>query len=149
MGLSPSAGDDSDGWLQWPLIRSLSYMADAYLFKSHLFGCHVTVISLSLILLSLCPSGKERISRDSPYEQEGKVQFVIDAVYAMAHALHSMHQDLCPGAMGLCAKMDPVEGRLLLSYIRSVNFNGKSGSGFQARSQTCWYTYPCKDIPLT
>lgn len=69
--------------------------------------------------------GEERISRDSQYEQEGKVQFVIDAVYAMAHALHSMHMDLCPGSMGVCEKMDPVEGRMLLQYIRSVNFNGE------------------------
>ncbi|MEQ2214477.1 Metabotropic glutamate receptor 8 [Xenoophorus captivus] len=54
---------------------------------------------------------------------EGKVQFVIDAVYAMAHALHMMHMDLCPGSMGVCEKMDPVEGRMLLQYIHSVNFN--------------------------
>lgn len=72
-----------------------------------------------------CLPGEERISRDSQYEQEGKVQFVIDAVYAMAHALHSMHLDLCPGYMGVCEKMDPVEGRMLLQYIRSVNFNGE------------------------
>lgn len=52
------------------------------------------------------------------------MQFVIDAVYAMAHALHSMHMDLCPGSMGVCEKMDPVEGRMLLQYIHSVNFNG-------------------------
>lgn len=69
--------------------------------------------------------GEERISRDSQYEQEGKVQFVIDAVYAMAHALHSMHLDLCPGYMGVCEQMDPVEGRMLLQYIHSVNFNGE------------------------
>lgn len=72
-----------------------------------------------------CPAGDERISRDSQYEQEGKVQFVIDAVYAMAHALHSMHLDLCAGSMGVCEKMDPVDGRMLLQYIRSVNFNGE------------------------
>ncbi|KAJ8257763.1 hypothetical protein GJAV_G00189420 [Gymnothorax javanicus] len=74
-------------------------------------------------------TGEERISRHSPYEQEGKVQFVIDAVYAMAHALHSMHLDLCAGSMGVCEKMDPVEGRMLLKYIRAVNFNGSAGTG--------------------
>uniref|UniRef100_A0A8C4ZWD8 Glutamate receptor, metabotropic 6b n=1 Tax=Gadus morhua TaxID=8049 RepID=A0A8C4ZWD8_GADMO len=74
-------------------------------------------------------TGEERISRESSYEQEGKVQFVIDAVYAMAHAIHSMHIDLCPGYMGICDKMDPVEGRMLLQYIRSVNFNGSAGTG--------------------
>lgn len=77
------------------------------------------------VLSLFLPSGDERISRDSQYEQEGKVQFVIDAVYAMAHALHSMHMDLCPGSMGVCDKMDPVEGRMLLQYIRGVNFNGE------------------------
>uniref|UniRef100_A0A671TD61 Metabotropic glutamate receptor 6-like n=1 Tax=Sinocyclocheilus anshuiensis TaxID=1608454 RepID=A0A671TD61_9TELE len=74
-------------------------------------------------------TGEERISRDSAYEQEGKVQFVIDAVYAMAHALHSMHIDLCLGSMGVCDKMDPVDGRMLLSYIRAINFNGSAGTG--------------------
>ncbi|KAG5838879.1 hypothetical protein ANANG_G00228340 [Anguilla anguilla] len=58
-----------------------------------------------------------------------KVQFVIDAVYAMAHALHSMHLDLCAGAAGVCDKMDPVEGRMLLKYIRAVSFNGSAGTG--------------------
>uniref|UniRef100_A0A3Q2ZN14 Glutamate metabotropic receptor 6 n=1 Tax=Kryptolebias marmoratus TaxID=37003 RepID=A0A3Q2ZN14_KRYMA len=66
-----------------------------------------------------------RIGQDSSYEQEGKVQFVIDAVYAVAHALHNMHQNLCPNRHGVCSNMDPVEGRLLLDYIRTVNFNGK------------------------
>uniref|UniRef100_A0A671NZ74 Glutamate receptor, metabotropic 6b n=1 Tax=Sinocyclocheilus anshuiensis TaxID=1608454 RepID=A0A671NZ74_9TELE len=74
-------------------------------------------------------TGEEQISQDSVYEQEGKVQFVIDAVYAMAHALHSMHMDLCPSSMGVCDKMDPVDGRMLLSYIRAVSFNGSAGTG--------------------
>jgi hypothetical protein len=52
------------------------------------------------------------------------VQFVIDAVYAMGHALHAMHRDLCPGRVGLCPRMDPVDGTQLLKYIRNVNFSG-------------------------
>lgn len=70
------------------------------------------------------PSDHERIGKDSSYEQEGKVQFVIDAVYAMAHALHDMHKDLCPGKVGLCSKMDTINGTVLLKYIRNVNFTG-------------------------
>ncbi|XP_032377334.1 metabotropic glutamate receptor 4 [Etheostoma spectabile] len=66
----------------------------------------------------------ERIGKDSSYEQEGKVQFVIDAVYSMAHALHNMHKDLCPGKVGLCSKMDTINGTLLLKYIHNVNFTG-------------------------
>lgn len=70
----------------------------------------------------------ERIGKDSSYEQEGKVQFVIDAVYSMAHALHNMHRDLCPGKVGLCSKMDTINGTLLLKYIRDVNFTGIAGT---------------------
>lgn len=70
------------------------------------------------------PTDRERIGQDSSYEQEGKVQFVIDAVYAMGHALHNMHKNLCPGKVGLCSRMDPVDGAELLKYIRSVNFSG-------------------------
>ncbi|KAM4826664.1 metabotropic glutamate receptor 6 isoform 2-T2 [Thomomys bottae] len=73
-------------------------------------------------------TGEERIGQDSAYEQEGKVQFVIDAVYAIAHALHSMHQALCPGHTGLCPAMEPTDGRTLLQYIRAVRFNGSAGT---------------------
>ncbi|XP_059805541.1 glutamate receptor, metabotropic 6a [Hypanus sabinus] len=73
-------------------------------------------------------TGQEQIGRDSPYEQEGKVQFVIDAVYAMAHALHAMQRDLCPGMEGLCGRMDRVDGHTLLRYIRQVSFNGSAGT---------------------
>ncbi|XP_073429523.1 metabotropic glutamate receptor 8 isoform X2 [Dendrobates tinctorius] len=73
-------------------------------------------------------TGSERIGRNSSYEQEGKVQFVIDAVYSMAYALHSMHRDFCPGYLGLCSRMKPVDGKDLLSYIRAVNFNGSAGT---------------------
>lgn len=77
------------------------------------------------LCLCLCFTDQERIGKDSNYEQEGKVQFVIDAVYAMAHALHNMHQELCPGKVGLCAKMDPINGTYLLKHIRRLNFAGQ------------------------
>uniref|UniRef100_A0A8C5PQ84 Glutamate metabotropic receptor 8 n=1 Tax=Leptobrachium leishanense TaxID=445787 RepID=A0A8C5PQ84_9ANUR len=70
----------------------------------------------------------EKIGRDSSYEQEGKVQFVIDAVYSMAHALNNMHRDLCPGYIGLCSRMKAIDGKELLAYIRAVNFNGSAGT---------------------
>uniref|UniRef100_A0AAQ4QV45 G-protein coupled receptors family 3 profile domain-containing protein n=1 Tax=Gasterosteus aculeatus aculeatus TaxID=481459 RepID=A0AAQ4QV45_GASAC len=73
-------------------------------------------------------TGQERISIDSKYEQEGKVQFVIDAVYAMAHALHNMQRDLCPESAGICPDMDLAGGKKLLKYIRSVSFNGSAGT---------------------
>ncbi|XP_056280267.1 glutamate receptor, metabotropic 8a isoform X2 [Pseudoliparis swirei] len=71
----------------------------------------------------------EKVGRDSSYEQEGKVQFVMDAVYAMAHALHRMHREVCYGYPGLCPRMaDSIDGKELLSYIRAVNFNGSAGT---------------------
>ncbi|XP_029575052.1 metabotropic glutamate receptor 4-like [Salmo trutta] len=70
----------------------------------------------------------ERIGKDSSYEQEGKVQFVVDAVYAMAHALHNMHKELCPGKVGLCSKMETINGTMLLKFIRKVNFTGIAGT---------------------
>uniref|UniRef100_A0A4W4F9Z8 G-protein coupled receptors family 3 profile domain-containing protein n=1 Tax=Electrophorus electricus TaxID=8005 RepID=A0A4W4F9Z8_ELEEL len=73
-------------------------------------------------------TGQERIGTDSKYEQEGKVQFVIDAVYAMAHALHSMQKDLCPEQSGVCPEMEVAGGKKLLKYIRNVNFNGSAGT---------------------
>uniref|UniRef100_A0A8C1YEC0 Glutamate metabotropic receptor 7 n=1 Tax=Cyprinus carpio TaxID=7962 RepID=A0A8C1YEC0_CYPCA len=73
-------------------------------------------------------TGQERIGTDSKYEQEGKVQFVIDAVYAMAHALHNMQKDLCPDQSGVCGEMEHAGGKKLLKYIRSVNFNGSAGT---------------------
>ncbi|KAM4721529.1 metabotropic glutamate receptor 7 isoform 2-T2 [Rhinophrynus dorsalis] len=72
--------------------------------------------------------GQERIGQDSPYEQDGRVQFVIDAVYAMAHALHNMNRDLCPGSPGLCSEMEHAGGKKLLKYIRNVSFNGSAGT---------------------
>lgn len=75
--------------------------------------------------LPFLPLGQERIGIDSKYEQEGKVQFVIDAVYAMAHALHNMQRDLCPDHPGVCPQMESAEGKTLLKYIRNTSFNGE------------------------
>ncbi|KAK2915570.1 hypothetical protein Q8A73_006164 [Channa argus] len=77
------------------------------------------------LLLDTRYARAERIGIDSKYEQEGKVQFVIDAVYAMAHALHNMQRDLCPENSGICPEMDLAGGKKLLKYIRSVSFNGE------------------------
>uniref|UniRef100_A0A8C3TD48 Metabotropic glutamate receptor 3 n=1 Tax=Chelydra serpentina TaxID=8475 RepID=A0A8C3TD48_CHESE len=42
------------------------------------------------------------------FEQESKIMFVVNAVFAMAHSLHNMHQALCPNATKLCDSMKPV-----------------------------------------
>lgn len=50
----------------------------------------------------------------------------VDAVYAMAHAVHRMIIDVCgPDARELCDELKPApSGRNLLKYIRNVNFIG-------------------------
>ncbi|XP_077373909.1 glutamate receptor, metabotropic 8b isoform X2 [Festucalex cinctus] len=73
-------------------------------------------------------TGLEKVGRDSAYEQEGKVQFVMDAVYAMAHALDRLQRRLCAGRAGLCPRMADVDGEELLAHVRAVDFNGSAGT---------------------
>ncbi|XP_043093091.1 glutamate receptor, metabotropic 8a isoform X2 [Puntigrus tetrazona] len=91
------------------------------------FGCKLGMHGKRPGSLKKC-TGLEKVGRDSSYEQEGKVQFVMDAVYAMAHALHRMHRDYCFGYPGLCPRMSNINGKELLGYIRNVNFNGSAGT---------------------
>ncbi|XP_035146690.3 metabotropic glutamate receptor 6 isoform X2 [Callithrix jacchus] len=120
-----------DGFDQYFMTRSLEnnrrniWFAE---FWEENFNCKLTSSGTQSDDSTRKCTGEERIGRDSTYEQEGKVQFVIDAVYAIAHALHSMHQALCPGHTGLCPAMEPTDGRMLLQYIRAVRFNGSAGT---------------------
>ena len=36
-----------------------------------------------------------------------------------------MHADKCGSTPGLCAEMDPYDGKALRSYLLNVNFTGK------------------------
>ena len=70
-------------------------------------------------------AGQEKISgHRSRYKQEGIVPFVVDAVYAMAHALNNMRLRWCRGQK-FCHRLDPPDGKELLEYIRNVSFIGK------------------------
>ncbi|XP_062857228.1 metabotropic glutamate receptor 1 isoform X2 [Trichomycterus rosablanca] len=60
------------------------------------------------------------------YVQDSKMGFVINAIYAMAHGLHDMHRELCPGHEGLCEAMDPIDGSKLLDYLLKTSFEGIS-----------------------
>ncbi|XP_077450476.1 metabotropic glutamate receptor 8 isoform X1 [Stigmatopora argus] len=92
------------------------------------FNCKLGMHGRRPGILKKC-TGLEKVGRDSSYEQEGKVQFVMDAVYAMAHALHLMHRKLCHGYPGMCPRMaSSIDGKELLGHIRAVNFNGSAGT---------------------
>ncbi|XP_078530313.1 metabotropic glutamate receptor 3 [Lissotriton helveticus] len=59
----------------------------------------------------------------SNYEQESKIMFVINAVYALAHALHKMQRTLCPNTTKLCDAMRSLDGKKLYKdYLLKVNF---------------------------
>ena len=72
-----------------------------------------------------------RISSIPKYESDSKVQFVIDAVYAFAHALDALKKDICPRYKGVCDAMTWYDGgEFYKKYLLKVDFNGK---------KTCMY----------
>lgn len=78
-----------------------------------------------IFFLNFCLSGNEALQEN--YMQDSKMGFVINAIYAMAHGLHDMHQELCPDQTGLCEAMDPIDGSKLLDYLLKASFRGVSG----------------------
>ncbi|XP_076343953.1 metabotropic glutamate receptor 3-like [Tachypleus tridentatus] len=75
-------------------------------------------------------TGDETLNK---YEQEGLVPFVIDAVYAMAHALHNMIKDRCESFLK-CDEIYPAPtGNELLAYIRNVSFKSPQGGNMVVR----------------
>uniref|UniRef100_A0A8C9VXH6 Metabotropic glutamate receptor 5 n=1 Tax=Scleropages formosus TaxID=113540 RepID=A0A8C9VXH6_SCLFO len=66
-------------------------------------------------------------SLEDNYVQDSKMGFVINAIYAMAHGLHDMHQELCPEHVGLCDAMKPIDGSKLLDFLLKASFVGVSG----------------------
>ena len=71
----------------------------------------------------------------SNYEQESKIMFVVNAVYAMAHALHKMQRTLCPNTTKLCDAMKILDGKKLYKdYLLKINFTGKQEAFNQSSS---------------
>ncbi|XP_014609016.1 PREDICTED: metabotropic glutamate receptor [Polistes canadensis] len=70
-----------------------------------------------------------RLTTSRGYEQESKVQFVVDAVYAFGIALHNLQRDLCGENQGLCPAMTNYDrGAFYRDYLLNVSFVDSAGS---------------------
>lgn len=85
--------------------------------------------------LRICSPGL-RLNAASGYEQESKVQFVVDAVYAFAFALNKLRRDLCGRSEGLCSSMANYDrGAFYKNYLLNVSFVGESDDGARCPAQ--------------
>ena len=67
-----------------------------------------------------------RLSDLPNFEQDSKVQFVIDAVYAFAHALDALKKTVCPRWHGVCPAMNYYDGGdFYKNYLLNVDFKGE------------------------
>lgn len=73
------------------------------------------------------PGCSEHSLRDGKFEQESKIMFVVNAVYAMAYALHNMRQAVCSNTSKVCDAMKPGNGkRFYKEFILKTKFEGES-----------------------
>lgn len=79
----------------------------------------------TLVVICFYVTGNESLEEN--YVQDSKMGFVINAIYAMAHGLQNMHHALCPGHVGLCDAMKPIDGSKLLDFLIKSTFIGVSG----------------------
>ena len=68
-----------------------------------------------------------KLTKQIGYEQDSKLQFVVDAVYAFAHALQALQRDVCgPHRPGACPALLAYDGGdFYINYILNVSFIGK------------------------
>lgn len=95
------------------------------------------------------PCDKHLAIDSSNYEQESKIMFVVNAVYAMAHALHKMQRTLCPNTTKLCDAMKILDGKKLYKdYLLKINFTGKQEAFNQSSSMMQTVESKRNQIPL-
>ncbi|NXG54181.1 GRM1 protein, partial [Hemiprocne comata] len=94
-------------------------------FWQHRFQCRIPGHPLENPNFQKNCTGNESLEEN--YVQDSKMGFVINAIYAMAHGLQNMHHSLCPGHVGLCDAMKPIDGRKLLDFLLKSSFIGVSG----------------------
>uniref|UniRef100_A0A8D0GM58 Glutamate metabotropic receptor 1 n=1 Tax=Sphenodon punctatus TaxID=8508 RepID=A0A8D0GM58_SPHPU len=94
-------------------------------FWQHRFQCRLPGHPLENPNFQKNCTGNESLEEN--YVQDSKMGFVINAIYAMAHGLQNMHLALCPGHIGLCDAMQPIDGSKLLDFLIKSSFIGISG----------------------
>ncbi|XP_054833643.1 metabotropic glutamate receptor 1 isoform X3 [Eublepharis macularius] len=94
-------------------------------FWQHRFQCRLPGHPLENPNFQKNCTGNESLEEN--YVQDSKMGFVINAIYAMAHGLQKMHHALCPGHVGLCDAMKPIDGSKLLDFLLNSSFIGVSG----------------------
>lgn len=78
------------------------------------------------------PCGRNLHINDKRMTSVKYLQFVRDAVYAYAHALHNQWRMECDGEPGVCDKMRNADGSVLKYYLENANFAGNL-----TRQETC------------
>ena len=82
----------------------------------------------------LPPCDQDLLMDKSNFEPESKIMFVVNAVYAMAAALHNMQRSLCFNTTKLCDSMKALDGRRLYrDYILNVSFTGKRAGAWRRK----------------
>ncbi|NXI12179.1 GRM1 protein, partial [Irena cyanogastra] len=94
-------------------------------FWQHRFQCRIPGHPLENPNFQKNCTGNESLEEN--YVQDSKMGFVINAIYAMAYGLQNMHHSLCPGHVGLCDAMKPIDGSKLLEFLLKSSFIGVSG----------------------
>ena len=91
------------------------------------FGCVFNIT----IDTHQCNASVQSLST-SKYEQNSKVPFVLDAVYAFAHAIHNLLNTVC-GNITICENVQVsqfgrmvINGDMLLKHLHDVSFSGFS-----------------------
>ena len=79
---------------------------------------------------------------NTAYEQDSKVQFVIDAVYAFANALQKLKDNVCPNRPGLCEEMKMTDGGFFYkNYLLKTSFIGKFSIILATLQSLNWIIY--------
>ncbi|XP_059490999.1 metabotropic glutamate receptor 2-like [Neocloeon triangulifer] len=77
------------------------------------------------------PNPEKGLTHLVNYRQQNYLHFIRDAVYAVAHALHKLHQELCEGKPGICPEMTHLNEEGFLNALKNITFMDEGGQPFR------------------